>query len=888
MDCPVCNSPNPSGASTCRVCGSALSQADSSDASSVLQPGTKLLTGKYSVGKVLGQGGFGITYRGADAMLKRPVAIKEFFPQGATRSGVTVKPSGAVTTVQFERDKDRFLDEARTLAQFRHQGIVQVYESFEENNTAYMVMELIKGKSIEDFINENSVIQEKQAIKWLREIGDALSVVHRASLLHRDIKPQNILISADDHAVLIDFGTAREFAEGKTSRMTQMLTPGYAPLEQYGQQMRFSESTDIYALCATAYHMLTGELPVQATDRAIGVELKPPHLKNAKISRKVSDVVMWGLAIKATERPQSIEQLFKALDSGETPPSNDSSKSPSNDNSQQTNPFEQQILTVLAELESNASIFLPQTSVHDQIQNLRQQIQKFESFSGRDLNSCPGCNSSLTRIEGKFEGICVICNKTKLMQRKVDAARCPVCRKSKLQRETFDRPRIFCPVCRVRPLRKDKRTRFGLPVDLWFVCKCGAEFDVLLGGRVKLVSFTSDPHGFGSANKDRIFTEDEWGHAAICVTGQTRCESCSALLFDFPDGTSLLSSARNDPYGVGTKYILQRLTALQWSQIAHQVGSQTGNVYCTTCRAEFDFDQTKRELTLLSVDEQSYAWIKPWLNKAVGIKEWCLMRAGKQSLSPGWLCNTCNTEFDDDIVMAWDANSNVMSSASAETTERRLVRTGSKTLSSHMQQSFSPDDWQRIGASVSTSRGVDELRTRLAELQETEERELQRLEYDQKARHRQLQDQHAELLKLSFLSGYLQAPQSDPRVRLKSDEKVFWHSGCARLKRRFQQQYHYWDRESTGMLIVTTTRLIYLTNESSQEWALSKVAMQREKLQSVDVLVLWIEKRKTPIGLQVLTTTIELTTTNNGSGKFDLNHDDLFDHVLKNVHFVSS
>src|SRR5262249_55420317 len=156
--------------------------------------------------------------------------------------------------------KKGFLDEALILAQFQHPSIVQVYASFEENNTAYMVMEYLKGKTLATLLEGRGTIPERDAVGYIQQVGEALEVVHRANLLHRDIKPENIIVTDDRRVVLLDFGTAREFAAGRTRQMTAMLTEGYAPLEQYTQNARFGACIDVYALGGTLYHLLTGTL----------------------------------------------------------------------------------------------------------------------------------------------------------------------------------------------------------------------------------------------------------------------------------------------------------------------------------------------------------------------------------------------------------------------------------------------------------------------------------------------------------------------------------------------------------------------------------------------------------------------------------------------------
>ena len=148
-------------------------------------------------------------------------------------------------------------------------------------------------------------------------VGEALTVVHQASLLHRDLKPDNIMLTGDGEVVLIDFGTARAFAAGKTGRMTTMVTPGYAPLEQYGQSVRFGPFTDVYALAATLYHALTGQMPAPATDRASGVDLVPPHTLNPAVSEITSDAIMWAMSMRVDQRPQTVREFLDGLPSAD-------------------------------------------------------------------------------------------------------------------------------------------------------------------------------------------------------------------------------------------------------------------------------------------------------------------------------------------------------------------------------------------------------------------------------------------------------------------------------------------------------------------------------------------------------------------------------------------
>jgi hypothetical protein len=186
-----------------------------------------------------------------------------------------------------------------------------------------MVMELLRGKTLGQLVEERGPLPEAEAIGYIRRIGEALIVVHEASLLHRDLKPDNIMLTGDGEVVLIDFGTARAFAAGKTGRMTTMVTPGYAPLEQYGQNVRFGPWTDVYALAATLYHVLTGEMPAPATDRANGVELVPPRTLNPAISQVTSDAILWAMSMRVDQRPQNVREFLDGLpasDAASVPP----------------------------------------------------------------------------------------------------------------------------------------------------------------------------------------------------------------------------------------------------------------------------------------------------------------------------------------------------------------------------------------------------------------------------------------------------------------------------------------------------------------------------------------------------------------------------------------
>jgi len=280
----------------------------------ILSPGSCLASGEYRIEQPLGQGGFGITYQGIDTRLNRPVAVKEFFPEGCWREGSTVVSAGRWNSDTYSNAKQKFLLEGQTLGQFNHPGIVKVFYYFEENNTAYMVMEYLQGKTLTELLKQSqSRLSEAKALEHIMKVGEALEFLHQAQFLHRDIKPDNIMLADDGRVVLIDFGAARDFTTSSTTRYTTMLTPGYAPLEQYGRALKHGAFTDIYALGSTLYHLLTGEAPVSAIERAAGVKLRSVREIIPSVSRHVSEAIAMAMEMDVTLRIQSVKEFFDLL-----------------------------------------------------------------------------------------------------------------------------------------------------------------------------------------------------------------------------------------------------------------------------------------------------------------------------------------------------------------------------------------------------------------------------------------------------------------------------------------------------------------------------------------------------------------------------------------------
>ena len=240
---------------------------------STLPIGHLLRNGEYLVGKVLGKpGGFGITYLAWDTRLDVKVAIKEFLPfQMASRSadGSSVSVHSQEYKENYGLGLDKFLEEAKTLAQLRNPNIVRVSNYFSENGTGYIVMDYIEGESLQEYMERIGRIRTEDAIELMLPILKALEYLHSRGIIHRDVKPTNIYITEDGQPVLLDFGSARQTMLSESLSMTAVVSPGYAPIEQYNRKGKQGAFTDIYSCAAVLYQMISGIQPQESLLRNV-------------------------------------------------------------------------------------------------------------------------------------------------------------------------------------------------------------------------------------------------------------------------------------------------------------------------------------------------------------------------------------------------------------------------------------------------------------------------------------------------------------------------------------------------------------------------------------------------------------------------------------------
>lgn len=285
-----------------------------------LLPGT-VLAERYVLGRVLGEGSFGITYMGWDQVLNHRVAIKEYYPsdfvsrdviRGTDKNVYVYERQGKE---EYQENLDKFLNEARCLTRFNQwDGIVSVRDFFYENKTAYIVMEYINGMSVKDYIRQHGSMEGERVLQLMRPVLETLARVHKTGMVHRDISPDNILFSENKELVLIDFGSARVRNMEMTKSMTVVFKRGYSPEEQYRANGRQGAWSDVYAICATMYFMLTARVPEDVIERIIGASMKSlVDMPEVELSVRQKEALMKGISIRAEDRYDNIAKLMTEL-----------------------------------------------------------------------------------------------------------------------------------------------------------------------------------------------------------------------------------------------------------------------------------------------------------------------------------------------------------------------------------------------------------------------------------------------------------------------------------------------------------------------------------------------------------------------------------------------
>ncbi len=303
------------GSAVCPACGRA--RGTPPDSVQHLSPGT-VLNRKYCVGKVLGQGGFGITYLALDTYLDVKLAIKEYFPRelvSREAGGNNISVHSQTSRGQYNYALEKFLTEARTLARFEgHPNIISVRDYFEANGTAYMVMHYLDGITMKDYLEQRKEpVSFAEGLNVIMPVLDALRAIHEKGILHRDISPDNIFITNKGRIILLDFGAARQAIGEKGKHLSVVLKPGYAPEEQYRSRGMQGPWTDIYAVAATFYRAITGYMPPESLDRLTDDPLVPPSGLGLQLTKAEETALLTALAVRSENRYQEVALFQEAL-----------------------------------------------------------------------------------------------------------------------------------------------------------------------------------------------------------------------------------------------------------------------------------------------------------------------------------------------------------------------------------------------------------------------------------------------------------------------------------------------------------------------------------------------------------------------------------------------
>ena len=361
-----------------------------------LRKGTRLI-GRYTIEGVLGQGGFGITYLGIDELHEKKVAIKEFFPQGIVTRNIEYQDTVTVTFVgekdNYEKGKERFLKEARTMAKFsKDEGIVKALDFFEINNTAYIVMEYLEGVTLKQYLAENKRIDAEDLVELLVPLIESLDEIHSQGLIHRDISPDNIMVLPDGRIKLMDFGAARDYTEFGEKSLSIVLKPGYAPPEQYQTHGVQGPWTDIYALCATMYKCITGENPPDAIERVMDDHLKKISAFGIPVLPQIEEAIIKGMSVAANDRYQNVgdfcEDLYGGYEENSVPEAEES---------------QSQVETELAEQSVEAKADILQEEVPQGKYSTTEAVLESEDLISKELSENAGLTSEENEAEAGIE-----------------------------------------------------------------------------------------------------------------------------------------------------------------------------------------------------------------------------------------------------------------------------------------------------------------------------------------------------------------------------------------------------------------------------------------------------------------------------------------------------
>jgi uncharacterized protein YbaR (Trm112 family) len=549
-----------------------------------LPPGT-VLRGRFEIAAVLGRGGFSLAYYANDLSSGDVCVVKELAPPGSVRRDLRELDLHAIPHANPPKLRQRFLDEAHLIGKLRIPGILSLREAFEEHSTAYYVTDRVEGsRSLESYIAQEGRMHSEGALDVLFQLLETLEGVHEQGILHRDIKPTNILLGPDGRTYLIDFGAAREWHADLAVQHTVLFTPGYAPLEQLSEHGKRGPATDIYALAATTYHMLAGFAPRHAVERADGTELVPLERLRPDLDKTVVEAVRAGLQLRFQDRPQSVGAFRKIL--------------------------------------LHTEIEQPERSVLETFDATLAKLERFD-FSPRE---CPACSGLLETPRPLRKGACPVCHTGTVRPRRLPERLCPACQTGILHRRGARQPLLFCPACKTGVMTFTKKGLIN-KTHIGACASCGARFE---GDNVDA------RQTLPSESDERSW--DEWRGASGRAAEAMLCDVCEGQ-YDIVDEECWRQVV---PRPKGS----EAYSPEEWSKIAAGLGPDAGNSECDHCHADFLIEADTQ--TLLDYDQDENGYGRLYLGKVVPTPSVPWLAVGKTSGHEGLLCQSCGTEFDDE------------------------------------------------------------------------------------------------------------------------------------------------------------------------------------------------------------------------------------------------
>jgi serine/threonine protein kinase len=552
-------------------------------------PSGFVLGDRFDIIRTLGRGGFGIVYLAKDRRLHDETVIKELAPEGTERSEDGVLALESLGAHQAHHLRQRFLEEAKLLGKLHSPGLPTVRAAFGENGTAYYAIEHIDGAvTLDKLLGHGHKFDADGAMDMFYQLLEILEALHAKNFLHRDIKPSNILVAPSGAVTLIDFGAAREWHADSMTDHTVLFTPGYAPLEQLSPRGRRGPATDIYALCATGYHLLTGAPPPDAAERADGVALTPIRTLRPLVDSSVAAAIEHGLALRYEDRPQTMHELRQLL----------------------TELPREATQTTLAEMD-----------------DLLVQLKRF-TF---DRRACPSCGGVLEEARPLKKQSCPVCRKGHVRGRNLNNRLCPACRSAILIRVDNTKPLHFCPCCKTGELTR-KRVSF-LASKQSFTCgECEAKFESVPEGMVLTSAPNPSPTEVGTN-----LPVEEWREMSGRSSEVFKCDGCHAQFDTLADGRRKQ---------VVPEESTRALYPEEWARVAARLEPSAGNAECDHCGAEFDVDG--ETLSLISAHEDPYDFAKRYAGRLLTWEDVRWLGIGKESPTPGLVCYDCGTEYDHD------------------------------------------------------------------------------------------------------------------------------------------------------------------------------------------------------------------------------------------------